>query len=227
MATPDRARASVIARFLQPCETSARVRRHPAGTSPGLGRKERVGSNRTHFGEAHVRSSRRAGSLSPRSPCSSLFGASSARAGSYCFTFRWPILIRQGRSCAALGGRSWRAHRLRTRLRGVLPARAAGRCRTDARGRSVIIHSDNGRTRAYRQKGRRVLEPLDRGGDRDARILVPAPVVDALVRRDGRLNTADVDALLRRHGEIGLVEVESEDGHVKVWIDRDPDSGLD
>ena len=94
-------------------------------------------------------------------------------------------------------------------------------------GRSVIIHSDNGRTRAYRQKGRLVLEPLDRGGDRDARILVPAPVVDALVRRDGRLNTADVDALLRRHGEIGLVEVESEDGHVKVWIDRDPDSGLD
>lgn len=94
-------------------------------------------------------------------------------------------------------------------------------------GRSVLIHSDNGRTRAYRQNGRLVLEPLDRGGDRDARILVPSPVVEALMRRDGRLNSADVDALLRRHGEIGLVEVESEDGHVKVWIDRDPDSGLD
>ncbi len=90
-------------------------------------------------------------------------------------------------------------------------------------GRTVVIHSENGRTRAWRRDGQLVLEPLDDDRHPGTRIRIPAPVVEAVLRRDGRLRTDDLAAILRERGEIGLVDVDSEDARVRVWIDRDED----
>ncbi|MBI5168668.1 MAG: hypothetical protein HZA61_04180 [Candidatus Eisenbacteria bacterium] len=90
-------------------------------------------------------------------------------------------------------------------------------------GRTVIIHSEKGRTRAWRRDGQLVLEPLDDGEHSGTRIRIPAPVVEAVLRRDGRLRTDDLAAILRERGEIGLVDVDSDDARVRVWIDRDED----
>jgi hypothetical protein len=85
-------------------------------------------------------------------------------------------------------------------------------------GRSVVLDSGHDRLKASRVRGALVLEPVDT--DEHVRIRVPAGIVDAILRHDGRLRSEDVAALLERHGETSLVEVESGDGRVEVRIDR-------
>ena len=91
-------------------------------------------------------------------------------------------------------------------------------------GRSVVIHSERGRTRAWRRDGQLVLEPLDDASHEGTRIRIPAPVIEAVLRRDGRLRTDDLAAILRDRGQIGLVDVDSPDSRVRVWIGREDDS---
>lgn len=87
--------------------------------------------------------------------------------------------------------------------------------------RSVVIHAEGERTRAWKHDGALVLEPLD--DESHARIRIPAGIVEAVLRHDGRLRTSDIDELLRRRGEIALVDVESDDSRVSVRIDREDD----
>ncbi len=87
--------------------------------------------------------------------------------------------------------------------------------------RSVIIHADGRRTRVWKHDGSLVLQPLD--DSENARIRIPAEIVEAVLRHDGRLKTSDVDALLARRGGIALVDVESDEARVSVRIDRHDD----
>ena len=77
---------------------------------------------------------------------------------------------------------------------------------------------------AWRRDGQLVLEPLDDASHDGTRIRIPAPVIEAVLRRDGRLRTDDLALILRERGRIGLVDVDSPDSRVRVWIGREDDS---
>jgi hypothetical protein len=90
-------------------------------------------------------------------------------------------------------------------------------------GRTVTIEGEREDIRAWRDHGRLVLQPLKPDRDDDCLVLVPGEIVDALIRRDGRLQNADLAAILRRQDSVSLVEVRSSRGNVNVWIGRDED----
>ena len=87
----------------------------------------------------------------------------------------------------------------------------------------IIITGEHKQVRAWRDRGALVLEPLDDVDDHDTRVRIPAEIVEAMLRHDGRLMNNDLADLLRGRHEISLVDVRSNDGQVQVWIDRDED----
>ena len=88
-------------------------------------------------------------------------------------------------------------------------------------GRAITIEGDHDDLRAWREHGQLVLEPLD--SESDSHVRIPGAIVEAILRRHGRLTNADLADMLRHRSGISLVEVTSDHGRVEVWIGRDED----
>lgn len=87
-------------------------------------------------------------------------------------------------------------------------------------GEAVRVTRRDETTRLYRLRGRLVIEPERGPRGESGRITVPGEIVDAILRRDGRLEDRDLEHLLARRGRVDLVTVDGDDGLVRVWIGR-------
>ncbi len=90
-------------------------------------------------------------------------------------------------------------------------------------GRRVTIETRSESIKAWRHRGYLMLEPRDRGraDAHPSRIAIPGYIVNTILDHDGRLTPAEVARLARERGKVTLVAVDSEEGGVTVWIDRD------